>query len=400
VSAVTAPSQPERPPRTRKLWLDWQRGLAVLFMIEVHVLDAWLAPGAVGTAWPFGLLAGSWVTPHAVLNMIGGLAAPGFLYMAGLSQALGDAALERKGIAGPDRRRQALRRALWLLGVAYGFRVAEYVLGGAWSRPGGWADIVKVDVLNIIAVGLAVAAVLSIGRSRTAGAVLAGGAALAIVLATPVVADALRHYDLPAAGAPADPAARTAPNALVDVLYAYLWASWPRANFHVFNWAAFLLAGAALAPLALGKNRPFAWLGLAAALYALSWWADRWPPVYAYQSFWRTSPSWFGMRLAICIALTGLLQLVPDAAERALRWLSLLGRQSLVGYIVSVELTYGATIEILSWRTRGAPFHKTLSFGAMLAGIALMTVLTWAISLGWERAQARRKARAVAAAGA
>mgnify|MGYP003512960282 CR=1 FL=1 len=33
------------PPR-RKLWLDWQRGLAVLFMIEVHVLDAWLAPDA------------------------------------------------------------------------------------------------------------------------------------------------------------------------------------------------------------------------------------------------------------------------------------------------------------------------------------------------------------------
>ena len=71
------------PPR-RKLWLDWQRGLAVLFMIEVHVLDAWLAPAATGTPWPFGILAGSWVTPRAVLDMIGGLAAPSFLYMAGL----------------------------------------------------------------------------------------------------------------------------------------------------------------------------------------------------------------------------------------------------------------------------------------------------------------------------
>jgi hypothetical protein len=395
---TTGPEQPERPPRTRKLWLDWQRGLAVLFMIEVHVLDAWLAPSAVATPWPFGLLSGSWVTPHAVLNMIGGLAAPGFLYMAGLSQALGDAALERKGIAGADRRRQAVRRALWLLAVAYGFRVAEFVLGGAWSRPGGFADIVKVDVLNVIAVGLAIAAVLSIGRSRALGAALAGAAALAIVLATPVVADALRHYDLPVPGAPVDPAARAAPNALVDVLYAYLWASWPRANFFLFNWAAFLLAGAALAPLALGRNRPLTWLGLAVALYGLSWWADRWPAVYAYQSFWRTSPSWFGMRLALCMALTGLLQLVPDAAERPLAWLSLLGRQSLVGYIASVELTYGATLELLSWRTRGAPFHKTLSFPGMLAGIVLMVAVTWAISLGWERGQARRKARARAVA--
>jgi hypothetical protein len=395
---VTGHGQPERSARPRKLWLDWQRGLAVLFMVEVHVLDAWLAPPAAGTPWPFGILAGSWVTPHAVLNMIGGFAAPGFLYMAGLSQALGDAALERKGIAGPDRRRRALRRALWLLGVAYGFRVAEFLLGGAWSRPGGWADVLRVDVLNVIAVGLALAAVLSVGRGPTAGAALAGAAALAIVLATPVVAEALRHYDLPQQGAPVDPMARTAPNAVVDVLYAYLWASWPRANFHLFNWAAFLLAGAALAPLALGRNRPLVWLGLAAAVYAVSWWADRWPPVYTYQSFWRTSPSWFGMRLAICMAFTGLLQIVPDAAEKPLAWLSLLGRQSLVGYIASVELTYGAAVEWLSWRTLGGPLRRSLSFGAMVAGIVVMVAVTWAISLGWERGQAWRKARAAVAA--
>jgi hypothetical protein len=394
---TTGPAQPGSTPRTRKLWLDWQRGLAVLFMVEVHVLDAWLSPVATGTPWPFGLLAGSWVTPYALLQMLGGLAAPGFLYMAGLSQALGDAAQERKGVAGPARRRQALGRALWLLGVAYGFRIAEFVLGGAWSRAGGWADIVKVDVLNIIAVGLALAAVLAVGRGRALGAALAGAAALAIVLATPVVADALRHYDISQPSA-VDVFSRVAPNRFVDVLYAYLWASWPRANFHVFNWAAFLLAGAALAPLALGRSRPLAWLGLAAGLYALSWWADRWPAVYAYQSFWRTSPSWFGMRLAICVGLTGLLQLVPDAAERALAWLSLLGRQSLVGYIASVELTYGATVEILSWRTRGAPFQKTLSFGTMTTGIVAMVAVTWAISLGWERAQAWRKARAAVAA--
>ena len=48
------------------------------------------------------------------------------------------------------------------------------------------------------------------------------------------------------------------------------------------------------------------------------------------------------MRLAVCLALTGALQLLPDAAERGLGWLTLLGRQSLVGYIASVELTYGA----------------------------------------------------------
>jgi uncharacterized membrane protein len=56
----------------RKHWLDWERGLAVLFMVEVHTLDAWLAPGAGR-----GVL-------HDVLSMIGGFAAPSFLFMAGL----------------------------------------------------------------------------------------------------------------------------------------------------------------------------------------------------------------------------------------------------------------------------------------------------------------------------
>jgi hypothetical protein len=383
----------------RKLWLDWQRGLAVLFMVEVHVLDAWLDPAASGAAWPFGLFPGTWFTPYAFLQMIGGFAAPGFLYMAGLSQALGDAAQERKGVAPAARRRLALRRAAWLLGVAYLFRLAEYLLGGAYGRPDGWSDLLKVDVLNVIAVGLALGAVLSVGRRAAVGATLAGAAALALVLATPPVADVLRNYDLPQAGAAVDAAARTAPNRLVDVLLAYLWASWPRANFHVFNWAAFLLAGAALAPLARGPNRPLVWLGLAAALFGFAWWADTWPPFYAYQSFWRTSPSWFAMRLAICIAFTGLLQLVPDSAERPLAWLSLMGRQSLAGYIASVELTYGAAVEWLSWRTLRGGIRRSLGFGATVAGILIMIVVTWAISLGWERLKGWRKGRAAVHAG-
>jgi hypothetical protein len=365
----------------------------VLFMVEVHVLDAWLAPAARGAAWPFGLFGGSWITPHVVLTMIGGFAAPGFLYMAGLSQALADAAQKRKGVPPAARRAQALRRAFWLLGVAYGFRLAEYFLGGAWSRPDGWTDVLKVDVLNVIAVGLLAGAVLSVGRPRIVAATVAGLAAAGVVFATPVVADALRHYDVAQAGAAID-AARTAPNRLVDLCSAYLYASWPRANFHLFNWAGFLLAGSALAPLALQRNRPAVWLGLAAALFALGWWADGWAPVYAYQSFWRTSPSWFAMRLAICLGFSGLLQLVPDATERALAWLTRMGRQSLVGYIASVELTYGATLEWLSWKTAGGPLKKSLSFGATVTGIVAMIAVTWAISVAWERLQALRRARA------
>jgi hypothetical protein len=115
--------------------------------------------------------------------------------------------------------------------------------------------------------------------------------------------------------------------------------------------------------------------------------ADRLPDLYAYQDFWRTSPAWFAMRLGIVVALGGLLQLLPDLLERPLAWLTLLGRQSLVGYIASVQLTYGAL---------GKPLEKRLSFEATLLAIVAMAVVTWAISVAWERLQASRRARRAA----
>jgi uncharacterized membrane protein len=358
------------PPR-RKLWLDWQRGLAVLFMVEVHVLDAWLAPGA-GDGFLF----------HA-LRMLGGLAAPAFLFMAGLSQGLADAALARKGLDPAARRRHALSRALWLLGVSYGLRLVLYLLGG-FRDPGGLREILKVDVLDVIAVGLLLGAALAVGRTRRWAVVLGVGAAVAVVLATPLVADVLRHYDRAPDGAAA---ALHAPGLAADVLYAYLYGRPPRAIFSLFNWVAFVLAGAALAPLAAGPRRPALWLALGAGLYALGAGADRLPDVYAYQHFWRTSPAWFAMRLGLCVAAAGVLQLLPDALERPLGWLTLLGRQSLVGYVASVQLTYGAAAK---------PLAKRLSFPATLAAMISMVAVTWAISLAWDRLQSWRRTRALA----
>ena len=76
----------------RKMWLDWQRGLAVLYMLQWHTWDSWRAD-AVATGHV-----------HNLLGVIGGFAAPSFLYMAGMSQLLGDAAQERKGIPVDVRR--------------------------------------------------------------------------------------------------------------------------------------------------------------------------------------------------------------------------------------------------------------------------------------------------------
>jgi hypothetical protein len=422
-AAVTLPK--------RKHWLDWQRGLAVLFMVEVHILDAWIVPN--GRAGHEQL--------YDALMFLGGLAAPGFLYMAGLSQALADEAHARKGLDPVARRHAAVGRGLWLLGVAYLVRLFSFVVAGLWGpgnglpyvlgvdllslagfgmtlavklgawhprRPGlavwgglalalgsalwrgafgwpGWHDVVKVDVLNVLALGMMLSAWLAVGRRRAVGLALTAGAALLVVFATPWVAAALGYRDqqpfLDALAA--DPIAK-----LLDVPAAYLYGLWPRSQFKLFNWVAFLLAGAAVAPLATGKSRPLVFLGLAAGLYGFGRLIDPWivlpskDPIF----WWLNAPSWFLTRLAIHVGLTGALQLLPDLIEPVLRWLTLLGRQSLTGYIVSVELTYGALAGALG-------FKAALAFPALAWSMVVMAAVTWMACrlweawLGWEKAR-------------
>ena len=420
---------------TRKHWLDWQRGLAVLFMIEVHILSAWIVQGGrVGHE-----------RLHDALMFLGGLAAPGFLFMAGLSQALADEAHARKGLDPVARRKAALKRGLWLLGISYLVRLFSYVAGnaygpgwglpyvlgidllsvagfgmtlavklGAWHprRPGlavwgglalvavsflwrggwqgpYWHDVVKVDVLNILALGMMLSAFLAVGRPRAVGVALTAGVALLVVFSTPWLAAALGHRDQAAFLAPlaTDPLAK-----LLDVPFAYLYGVPPRAQFMLFNWVAFLLAGAAVAPLATGPNRPFTFLGLALLVYGVGQASNRWLVLPSADNtfWWMNAPGWFLTRLAIHLGLTGALQLLPDLLEPALRWLTLLGRQSLTGYIVSVELTYGFAAGALG-------LAAGLAFPALAWSMVVMVAVTWVACRLWEAWLAWEKTRLAAA---
>jgi uncharacterized membrane protein len=343
--------------KQRKLWLDWQRGLAVLFMVEWHTWDSWrldsVASGPI----------------HEALNLIGGFAAPSFLYMAGMSQLLGDAAQERKGVPVGERRWGAVRRALWLLGVAYAFRVVEFLLGGAYKVPNGWEGILKVDVLNVIAISLLVAALVSVGLKPRAHVVVAVGAAAAVALLAPPVAGWLRSL-------PPDRQSR-----LLD----YLYSEWPRGIFYLFPWAAFAFAGSALGRLALKEQKPLVWTGIGLALIAGGFAADRLPAFYAHQDFWRVSPSWFAIRLGGVVVMSGILQALPLTADRWISWLRTLGRHSMLGYFVSIEIPYGVA---------SGAIHKRLGTGAALFGVVAMIVVTWGFAVAADRYDAWKAERA------
>jgi hypothetical protein len=242
------------------------------------------------------------------------------------------------------------------------------VAGGAFRVPGGWQGIFKVDILNVIAVSLLVSALFTVGLRPRAHAVLAVLAAAAVAFLAPVVAG----WQHP-------------PSRFLD----YLYSEWPRGIFSLFPWAVFCFAGSALGRLALGDARPVTWIGIGVALAAAGWAGDRLPGLYAHQDYWRTSPSWVAIRLGGVVATSGLLQLVPASADRWLSWLRTMGRHSLLGYFLSIELPYG----VLS-----RPFHKQLGTYAGLAGVLAMTLLIWAASVAAERYDGWKARRARAAA--
>ena len=102
----------------RRGYLDWLRGVAVLIMIEAHLFDSWT--GEPDRQTP----------PFALAMIVGGLGAPLFLFLAGVSVPLSGAAKLRR--TGDVREAAAgiVRRGLQIFGLAFLFRIQAWILGG------------------------------------------------------------------------------------------------------------------------------------------------------------------------------------------------------------------------------------------------------------------------------
>src|SRR3954466_13140384 len=125
------------PPMTsshRRAYVDWARGIAVLLMIEAHTSDAWtrLSPAVRRT------------TAFRDATVLGGFAAPMFLWLAGLAVVLSATrSAERSG-----SRRAAVemicRRGLEIFILAFLFRLQGWIV-----TPGGHpATLFRADILH------------------------------------------------------------------------------------------------------------------------------------------------------------------------------------------------------------------------------------------------------------
>src|SRR5688572_5542398 len=156
---------------SRRGYLDWLRGIAVLIMIEAHTIDSWT------------LLSERDRVPFGYAIILGGFGAPIFLFLAGIAIPLAAGSHVRKG-ASVERAAAATRARGWqIFGLAFLFRLQSWALGG-----GALVTLLKVDILNIMGVAMVGASTLwGLARRDISRIALLAGTAAAIAMATPIV---------------------------------------------------------------------------------------------------------------------------------------------------------------------------------------------------------------------
>ena len=336
---------PVETSQGRRVYIDWARGLAVLLMIEAHTADAWTRAADRHSA-AFG---------RALV--LGGFAAPLFLWLAGLGVALSAARLARTGGTRGAVVRAICRRGLEIFVLAFLFRLQAFIV-----TPGSYpVTIFRVDILNVMGPAIVAAGLLwALGTNTRTLVLWYGTVAAAVALLTPIV--------------------RTA--AFVDILP--LWFQWylkPAGDltaFTLFPWIGFVFAGAACGVILATTDNPgaerraqfaFALAGL--VLVALGQFLSRRPSIYEQSQFWTSSPTWFAIRSGILMIAVALLHATSEIASYwNLAWRSLerFGRSSLFVYWIHVELVYGYA----TW-----PMHYRLPLWGTLIACAAFSVLMY-----------------------
>src|SRR3954451_22101191 len=168
----TSYSPPHMTSSHRRAYVDWARGIAVLLMIEAHTVDAWTRLTVRQT------------NAFRDATVLGGFAAPLFLWLAGLAVVL--AATRAAGRSGSRRNAVEMicRRGLEIFILAFLFRLQGFIVTPG-SSP---VNLFRVDILNIMGPAI-VAAGLVWGCTRTASARVCAYAAIAtaIAMTTPLV---------------------------------------------------------------------------------------------------------------------------------------------------------------------------------------------------------------------
>lgn len=359
-------------PSSRLGYVDWLRGLACLLMFQTHCYDAWLGGQARDS------------TVYTWSQLGGTFPAPLFLFLAGISFAIVIEKLGQNNFSANQTAKKTITRGAEILALGLLFRLQEYAIALGWAP---WADLFRVDIVNTIGVSLMLLGVMcwivlairekcSPGRPRLGNTASLVITALLITVAisaiTPLLWTTWRPYFLPWE-------LETYINGVHNLGQPQSWL------FPVFPWTGFAFAGLAVGFLLTSprakKIGAYAFLAIAAGgillVFTSKFLDSLGLNIYPVYDYWRTSPSFFIIRL-------GMLLLMTTAAYAWCRWgpgergfspMIQLGKTSLLVYWVHIELVYGkfAILPHRSQNVLGASAGLLAIFLAMLALSLLRT---------------------------
>jgi uncharacterized membrane protein len=341
-------------------FLDWTRGVAVLIMIECHTFNSLVRQDLRQSG------------PYVLSQFVGGMAAVLFLFLAGMTFAFQMDRLDRREAGTRQRVLTLLRRAGYILLLAYLFRINNSLMG--LPHP-PWRVLWKVDILNSMGAGMALLAGVGLLRPlwRARAAALAG---LAIAAASPLISA------LDWSGVPAFVRNYVVPN---------------RAAFPLFPWSAYLAFGVAagvvlrrIAPDRMERTMQWAVLVGFGLVFGGQYFSNIPYSLYPKADFWLNSPALVIIRAGLVLLTLALAYVWTEhIAAGGWSWVECLGKTSLLVYWVHVLLVYGWLAD--AWRS-------ALGIAQAVAVTSAVILLMLGLSVAKLRWSARRATPPVAQA--
>lgn len=334
-----------RPQTARLAWMDLLRGLAVIGMVETHVVNTVLAARFDNEPWLAKLM--SW----------DGLIAPMFLWIAGYAQGL---AVGRAHAAGKPVLNAARLRRLGLIGVlAY----ALHIPWALWARGDfgaeSWRIFLQADILQCMAVSLLAIACIAHLSPRRHVMVLA-----ALAVGSIFAAPAAMHWETGLM--PLDAFLNRAHGSLFPV---FPWFGFAACGFLATRWQTDARARQVIA-VVVGAT-----MVLAAPHFAPSPWFSQ-------------HPSFFFERLGWLMVIAVAAQLI--APWLAPRWIMLASRESLLLYVLHLQILYALPVH-------GQPFNVWIGRTQSMPATALIFVAVLVASMLGAWLNEERKLRQSAA---
>jgi len=332
---------PESKTKSRLQFLDWVRGFATVIMLQGHTYHSLLRQD-LRTSSTFILS-----------DFLGGMPSAVFLFLTGVTLAFLMDSRERQGSAASQRVVASLRRAGYILVLAFLVRLQLWIF--AW--PGSaWTDLLRVDVLNCMGLALAVLSVMAV--FRTAERIrLCAILGVAIAAASPLVSE------IDWSGVPPLVKDYIAPDYLA---------------FGFFPWGAFVAFGLSLGSLIRvvtheQLERAMQWAALAGcALIASSQQLSNLPSLYGKSEFWLNSPFMILIKLGVILLMVAFAFLWNKHTGENWSWVRQLGTTSLLVYWVHIELVYGRWLGF--WHSNLSIAQCTVAAAAMIVSMVLISL--------------------------